>query len=529
MYTTDSSRTYIGIVEENNDPRKIGRCKIRVIDIFEDISVEDIPWASPWKDLNGNGFNVPENGKVVTVIFDSGNIYKPEYIYAEHYNINLENKLKSLEGKNYTSMKSLIFDHKTQIYVNDEEGLKIDHKFNNINIIEEGVNINLKDNFGRINIGDSNTDQQSILGTNFLEWFDEFVSHLLGEKGGAYIGNLVAPVVPNPGFVAILQKYRKLKYPKFLSRNVYMNDNGAINSIRQDLKIDPNSRINISQEGDDWKSTKLRNVLVSKEPSNYEPVYGNGTETPESFSPNGEPVSLSNNEDSINNPEPIVTPPVGEVNPDALTIIDAMYDKKYEVKTKPFYINIVGIRYQYEGQNYSNQFKDKLWAIWKNDSGQWESKSWAISTIPGLYMNSKNKIKMKEWCKTNRTKGLGILVPAQYKNIYKFFESELPEEQTKMKARPIFRSVGTQLAYRDKNWESDKITFSNKENPDKGNHGMFIHRGFPGGSNVNNWSEGCQVFSKDSDYKQLCKLARVHLEKHGNSFNYTLMLSADVS
>ena len=47
------------------------------------------------------------------------------YIYSEFYNINLEKKLKSLSGKNYTSMKSVLFDHKSQIYVNDEEGLKL--------------------------------------------------------------------------------------------------------------------------------------------------------------------------------------------------------------------------------------------------------------------------------------------------------------------------------------------------------------------------------------------------------------------
>ena len=32
---------------------------------------------------------------------------------------NLEKKLQSLEEKDYLSMKALIFDHKTQIYVND--------------------------------------------------------------------------------------------------------------------------------------------------------------------------------------------------------------------------------------------------------------------------------------------------------------------------------------------------------------------------------------------------------------------------
>ena len=136
-----SGKTYIGIIVENNDPRKLGRCRIRVIDVFDDIPLEDIPWATPWKDLNGNSFNLPEKGKVVTVIFDSGNIYKPEFIYSEHYNINLESKLSKLSEGDYKSMKSVIFDHKTQIYVNDSEGLKIDHKFNNLNIKEKTINL----------------------------------------------------------------------------------------------------------------------------------------------------------------------------------------------------------------------------------------------------------------------------------------------------------------------------------------------------------------------------------------------------
>ena len=125
---------FIGVVEDNQDPKKLGRCKCRVLNVFDDIPVEDIPWASPWKDLNGNSFLLPEKGKVVSVVFDEGNQYKPEYIFAEHYNINLEKKLSSLSGANYTSMRALMFDHKTQIYSKEDEGLKIDYKFNNINI-----------------------------------------------------------------------------------------------------------------------------------------------------------------------------------------------------------------------------------------------------------------------------------------------------------------------------------------------------------------------------------------------------------
>jgi len=65
MYV-DRSRTYIGVVEDNEDPKKLGRVRARVLDLFDDMPIDDIPWASPWKDLNGNEFNVPEKGKVGT-------------------------------------------------------------------------------------------------------------------------------------------------------------------------------------------------------------------------------------------------------------------------------------------------------------------------------------------------------------------------------------------------------------------------------------------------------------------------------
>jgi hypothetical protein len=84
--------TFIGIVIDNNDPKKMGRVKARVVNIFDEIPDEDIPWSSPWKDLNGNSFNLPDVGKIVSIVFDQGNPYKPEYIYADHYNIDYQQK-----------------------------------------------------------------------------------------------------------------------------------------------------------------------------------------------------------------------------------------------------------------------------------------------------------------------------------------------------------------------------------------------------------------------------------------------------
>jgi hypothetical protein len=87
---------FIGVVEDNADPKRLGRCRCRVLNVFDDLPAEDLPWASPWKDLNGNQFVVPDKGKVVSVVFDDGNIYKPEYICAEPLQI-----LETMRSKNY--------------------------------------------------------------------------------------------------------------------------------------------------------------------------------------------------------------------------------------------------------------------------------------------------------------------------------------------------------------------------------------------------------------------------------------------
>ena len=164
----EQGKTYVGVVEDNIDPNKEGRLKIRIVDVYDEAKTEDLPWASPWKDLAGGQIGIPEKGKVVVCVFEQGDAYKPEYISTEHWNVNLESKLKTLSDTDYISMKSVIFDHKTQIYSNDSEGLKMDYKFNNVNIKNNGINLNLKDNEGLVNIGDSTANQQAILGNQCL-------------------------------------------------------------------------------------------------------------------------------------------------------------------------------------------------------------------------------------------------------------------------------------------------------------------------------------------------------------------------
>ena len=69
------NQIFVGVVEDNEDPTKIGRIKVRVMNVYEDIPKEDLPWATPWKDLNGHMFILPEVGKVVSVVFDDGKCF----------------------------------------------------------------------------------------------------------------------------------------------------------------------------------------------------------------------------------------------------------------------------------------------------------------------------------------------------------------------------------------------------------------------------------------------------------------------
>lgn len=262
---------FIGFIEDNNDPKKLGRCKIRIPTIFDDgIPTEDIPWASPWKDLNGNEFNAPEVGKVVSVIFNNNNIYKPEFIYAEHYNINLENKLKSLSEDDYKSFKAIHFDHSTQIYRTKSEGLKIDHEYSNLNLTDEGdINLNLRDNDSKVNLGSEDASQAALLGTAFLNWFDDFVEELMGTP---YTGNMGAPVVVSPTLMTKLIEYQTSRDPKFLSKNVWLVDNNEVKEQDRDYE---------DQEGDDWNSTTIENNLSKKNPTPYKPKARGETGRPE--------------------------------------------------------------------------------------------------------------------------------------------------------------------------------------------------------------------------------------------------------
>lgn len=73
---------WTGIVVNNNDPDKLGRCQIKIYGYYDDLATTNIPWAIPdipsLASTKGN-FVIPELNTVVRGYFDNGDDSKPIY------------------------------------------------------------------------------------------------------------------------------------------------------------------------------------------------------------------------------------------------------------------------------------------------------------------------------------------------------------------------------------------------------------------------------------------------------------------
>ena len=530
----EANKTYIGVVEDNNDPLKIGRARVRVLDVFDNIEVSAIPWASPWKDLNGNQFNVPEKGKVLLVVFDSGDEHKPEFISADHYNVNLEKKLTSLSATDYVSMKSLIFDHKTQIYVNDKEGLKIDHKYNNINITENTIDLNLKDNNRHVNIGDATAGQQAILGNHWMDWFDEFVDNLMGDKGGPYLGNLGAPVVTNPAMIQVLMKYKQLRDPVFLSHHVNIVDNNKVSTVKNTHREDT------AQLGDAWNSTKKDNDLTSKTNENFKPVDGpkpeyndkhvepsttptipvvpsttpvttGGTPSTTNGVTTGATPSIVNGTTNAINTNPPAEPLSSTTsNPKIDKLISFLKSKQYRTYDQIGVLNIVAFQSSKKDDgSISNKFDDILNIFYKNQNGNWELLEYQITTMPGYFPKTELL-----------PEGVGLLALGQYADLCKLDTYTSDPTTTPVKNDKCLKIDETTIHINDStkiyNYKSEKINVKSI---------VLLHKSSDVGSaeSVFNYSGGAQVFKTVSQWDQFITLceSQVTMAKK-DTFTYTL-------
>lgn len=132
--------SWLGEVVDIEDPQKIGRIKVKVFGKFDELENDAIPWAYPGNNISagsadgGSFFSVPKKGSIVSIKFDNGNIYYPEYFFNQHLS---QDARKEIENS-YTNAHIIVYDTVTEgafkIFFTEEKGLMIDYKKSQINI-----------------------------------------------------------------------------------------------------------------------------------------------------------------------------------------------------------------------------------------------------------------------------------------------------------------------------------------------------------------------------------------------------------
>lgn len=156
---------YLGKVEDIDDPLYEGRCKIRVFSIFDNLELEDLPWAAPaakplffGQDARSGSLSIPKIGAIVKIIFANGDIYSPEYIQIQEIGDDIKNELKK-GGTKYEGAHFILFDgdEEIKVWFDQEIGLQIELKKSFVRIDNNTSNILIehKDNLSSISLEDN--------------------------------------------------------------------------------------------------------------------------------------------------------------------------------------------------------------------------------------------------------------------------------------------------------------------------------------------------------------------------------------
>jgi hypothetical protein len=175
-------------------------------------------------------------------------------------------------------------------------------------------------------------------------------------------------------------------------------------------------------------------------------------------------------------------------------------------------VNIIGVRNGATGDEITNKFDDCMTISYKDDKGNWNFNCWKCTTDPGTY-----------WAENLMNKaGVAILKEGQYRGSHK-----IGLHQGKYEA---LRQKGPLKVYRDNNLDDEYDLI--EEDVQNGIFGINIHKAGSwksGSVQVDKWSAGCQVFSKQDDFYDFMNVMNKARDRWGNSFTYTLINSKDVS
>ncbi|HIA03802.1 MAG TPA: hypothetical protein EYN66_18175 [Myxococcales bacterium] len=172
-------------------------------------------------------------------------------------------------------------------------------------------------------------------------------------------------------------------------------------------------------------------------------------------------------------------------------------------------LNIIGIR---SANPQPNKFDDLLCCAYREHvNGPFVIKYWPATTDPGTFCLENPEVYGTE-------AGTAIVAEGQYRGAYKL-------DLHRGSYTALCQRSGPIDIYRDGN-RDDKVDME----PGSLQRGVFvgcnIHKAGENSTNVDNWSAGCQVFKKSSDFAELILLCRKQISHHPDwaaTFTYTLI------
>lgn len=176
--------------------------------------------------------------------------------------------------------------------------------------------------------------------------------------------------------------------------------------------------------------------------------------------------------------------------------------KKFQLFTRPYELNIVGLRSK---SVEPNKFDDELHVFFKTVKDNWDYHIFKITTDPGTF-----------WLKNPmQPQGTAILAEGQYINSHSLGKHR-GQYTALVQAKPL-----TVIRDYDRNAILD--FYNGKKTT--GQYGINIHRANKIGTTktVDKNSAGCQVFANASDFEAFLKLCEQHKSRFGNAFTYTLI------
>lgn len=190
-------------------------------------------------------------------------------------------------------------------------------------------------------------------------------------------------------------------------------------------------------------------------------------------------------------------------------IIRAIEAKNYKIfdnDTKPYNINIIGLR---TNDTNHNSFNDWEYVIWKHQ-GSWEGMKFPITTDPGLYY-LKSPI---------NPQGTAIVKPGQYPGMWSVGKHQ--------KRYPALVQTGKTTVIRD--FDRDNYLDYDSGKEETGFFGINNHRAMEGGRSimVDKWSAGCFVFADYYHFEIFMRIVSEAMKNWTSSLTLTLITENDL-